>query len=176
MKQGDTAQGVCAPKTFESIFVEYAPAIRNFLYARCGDAARAEDLTQEAFVRLWKNCARVVVEKSKSFLFTVAHNLFLDAVRHDKVVLTYRQKPQHPTAEPEDPQYLLEMEEFKTQLEFTLAQMPEASRVAFMMNRFDGMTYQEIANQLGISKKAVEKRMHKALIELRKLVGKRKNR
>ena len=173
MKPTDLEPGVCAPTIFKEVFLQFAPDIRNFMYAKCGDTARAEDLTQEAFVRLWKNCAKVLKEKSRSFLFTVANNLFLDAVRHDKIVLTHRQNI-HAGNSQEDPQYLLEVEEFKEKLEQTLAEMPEASRVAFMLNRFDGLTYQEIADQLGISKKAVEKRMSKALIEMRKLdIGKK---
>ena len=161
-------EGICAPLIFKKVFLQHAPDLRNFLYARCGDAAQAEDLTQEAFVRLWKNCAKVLQEKSKSFLFSVASNLFTDAVRHEKVVLRYRQEFKKSTSV-ENPQYLMEMEEFKERLERTLARMPEASRVAFMMSRFEGLNYQQIADRLGISKKAVEKRMHRALQDLRQL-------
>ncbi len=164
----ETKPGLCAPNTFQEVFHEYAPELRNFLYARCGDISQAEDLTQEAFVRLWKNCAKVLRSKSRSFLYTVASNLFKDNLRHQQVVLRYKNATDSKVNR-ENPQYLLEMEEFKEQLQRTLAKMPEGSRVAFMMSRFEGLNYQQIADRLGISKKAVEKRMHRALLELKRL-------
>ncbi len=169
-----SAKGICAPQTFKQVFIQHAPDLRNFLYARCGDSARAEDLTQEAFMRLWKNCATIFQEKAKSFLFTVGANLFTDAIRHDKVVLRFKQQVTT-SSNAENPQYLLELKEFKEQLEQTLAQLPEGSRVAFMLSRFDGLSYQQIADKLGISRKAVEKRMHRALLAIKQLTAIRKN-
>ncbi|MEM7514507.1 MAG: sigma-70 family RNA polymerase sigma factor, partial [Bacteroidota bacterium] len=54
-------------------------------------------------------------------------------------------------------------------LEGAIAALPEKNRVVFLMNRIEKLTYQEIADSLGLSVKAIEKRMHKALIELRKI-------
>ena len=66
----------------------------------------------------------------------------------------------------------MEEQEFKNQLEKAIEALPENQREVFLMNRIDKMKYREIAEALGISQKAVEKRMHKALLELRKLTKK----
>ena len=138
------------------------------MYYRTGNAAKAEDLVQEAFVRLWKNCAKVVMEKAKSFLFSVANNLFLDGVKHQKVVLKFQQLGGSSSTN-QSPEYLLEEKEFQQRLENAIQGLTEKQRTVFLLNRIDKMTYKEIAAHLDVSVKAVEKLMHKALVQLRKL-------
>lgn len=128
-------------------------------------SADAADLVQEAFLKLWNNCAKVEESKSKSFLFTIVNNLFIDNYRKGKTQLKIKEnyKPSHT---PETPQYKMEMEEFKEKLENCISTMPTLSKEVFIMHRFDSMKYREIAEYLNISIKAVEKRMHKALLHL----------
>ena len=57
----------------------HARHVRNFLYYKGAKSDEAEDLMQEAFLRLWRECKKVPAEKAKAFLFRVANNLFLDA-------------------------------------------------------------------------------------------------
>lgn len=164
-------QQVCEDATFASIFREQAEGLRNFLYYRCGNIQQAEDLVQEAFSKLWINCAKVGLEKSKSYLFTVAKNLFFNQVEHQKVVLRY-EKDQGTSVTAESPQFILEEKEFAQLLNEAIANLPENQRIVFLMNRIDKKTYKEIAVLLDISVKAVEKRMHKALVALRKVYNK----
>ena len=93
-KQFDT---ICKPKTFEKAYNTHAKDLRNFMYYKCGDIDMAEDFVQDAFVKLWQNCAKVLWEKSKSFLFTVANNLFLNTISHKKVVLAHHKLVTHLT-------------------------------------------------------------------------------
>ncbi len=153
---------------FRKYFTQYSLQLRNFLYYKCGDLQQAEDIMQEAFIRLWDKRKDVPESKVKSFLFTVANNLFLDQVKHQQVVLRFQQKP-HKQINHEHPHYLLEEEEFYQHLQHAINCLPEKSRVVFLMNRIDKLPYREIALRLSISVKAVEKRMHKALIELKKI-------
>lgn len=159
-------KSVCKPEVFESVFNEHAETLRNFMYYKCGDANLAEDFVQESFVKLWKNCAKVVFEKAKSFLFTVANNLFLNDLSHKKVVLKYRSE-QTKDYTNENPEFLLEEKEFMTKLQNAIAALPEKQREVFLLNRIDKKKYKEIADILGISVKAVEKRMSLALKTLR---------
>jgi len=71
---------------------------------------------QDAFGKLWENCAKVVAAKAKSFLFTVANNLFLNQVEHRKVVLKFENRG-HSQQSNITPQFLLEEAEFKKRLE-----------------------------------------------------------
>ncbi len=159
---------VCQEEVFESIFKTHAESLVNFLYYKSGDYPAAEDLMQDSFSKLWKECAKVSLDKSKSFLFTIANNMFLNKVKHKKVVLKFEQRS-HSQFSNETPQYLLEEAEFKNRLELAIAGLPEGQRTVFLMNRIDKMKYKEIAEKLGLSIKAIEKRMHNALKELRKI-------
>lgn len=155
-------------QVFKNLFDQYYEAVRNFLYYKSGDMNLAEDLTQEAFLILWKKRENINPEKAKSYLYTIANNLFLNEIKHQKVVMRFQQRPSNNTNE-ESPQFLMEEDEFKQILEAKISELPEKNRIVFLMNRIEKLTYKEIADRLGLSVKAVEKRMHKALLELRKL-------
>ncbi|MEL6674768.1 MAG: RNA polymerase sigma-70 factor [Bacteroidota bacterium] len=153
---------------FKDLFDQYYEAIRNFLYYKSGNMELSEDLTQEAFLILWKKKDNINPEKVKSYLYTIANNLFLNEIKHQKVVLKFQQQPKS-TSSKESPQYLMEEEEFRKRLELAIAELPEKNRTVFLMNRIEKLTYKEIADRLGLSVKAVEKRMHKALLVLRNI-------
>ena len=70
----------------------------------------------------------------------------------------------------ENPEFILEEKQFKNKLLKAIEDLNETQRVAFLMHRIDGKKYSEIAEELNISVKAVEKRIHLALVELRKTI------
>jgi RNA polymerase sigma-70 factor (ECF subfamily) len=163
-------KSVCEQKHYESIFNTHAETLRNFVYYKCGSQQQAEDIVQEAFIKLWKNCSKVIYTKAKSYLFTVANNMFLNEVAHEKVVLKYKQQTKSKVSN-ETPEFLLRQKEFQEKLQRTIANLPEGQREVFLLNRIDKKTYAEIAEIIGLSVKAVEKRMHKALITMRREIG-----
>ena len=65
----------------------------------------------------------------------------------------------------------MEGKQFKEKLTQSLNQLSEKERIVFLMNRIDNLTYHEIADQLEVSQKTVEKRMHQALKKLNTLLG-----
>ena len=71
------------------------------------------------------------------------------------------------------PQFHMEEQEFGEKLNRILAKLPDGSREVFLMNRIEKIKYDEIAERLGISVKAVEKRMSKALSILRAELGRK---
>jgi RNA polymerase sigma-70 factor (ECF subfamily) len=160
---------VCEEVTYHAVFQEVAPKLRNFLYYRCGEAENAADMVQEAFLRLWQNCAKVLPAQASSWLFKVAENIFFKQKERGKVALKYEWRMAGPEPTYASPQEELEEKEFQQQLEDALAALPDGAREVFLLNRIDGLKYREIAELLGISQKAVEKRMHRALVSLRAL-------
>lgn len=154
------------PEEFKKLFDTLYDGLRKFLYYKSGNMEQAEDLAQESFFILWKKRENIDPEKVKSYLFTIANNLFLNEVKHQKVVLKFQKRPQQ-EASYQTPHYQMEEEEFRQKLENAISSLPEKHRVVFLMNRIEKLTYREIAEKLGLSVKAVEKRMHKALIILR---------
>lgn len=164
----NSLKGICEDIIFANFFKNHAKSLRNYLYYKYGNEEQAEDVTQEAFIKLWENCANVPLDKAKSFLYTVANNTTLNHIAHQKVVLEYSKKSVPKNTDNQSPEFLLEEDQFKTKLQNAIAKLTEAQRTAFLLHRIDGKKYHEIAEILGISVKAVEKRLHGALTELRK--------
>lgn len=162
---------VCEEKTYTSIFKEYAKTLHNYLFFKTGNSALAQDLTQEAFTKLWQNCAAVLPATAQGYVFKTANNLLINQHKHQQVVLKFERLP-HTDRMNQDPEYLLEEQEFKNQLEQAIIALPEKQREVFLLSRVEKKTYKEIASMLGISKQAVEKRMYNALDKLR-LVSKK---
>jgi len=158
---------ICEEHLFTSIFNKYSKSLHDFLYYKFGDQLNPKDKVQEAFIKLWQNCAKVTPDKAKSFVFTTANNLMLNEVAHQKVILKYAQtKPKQYTNE--NPEFLMQENEYMKKLQNALSNLTEAQRTAFMMNRVEGKKFKEIATLLDISTKAVEKRIYGALDKLRK--------
>ena len=147
----------------------HGEALRNFMYYKTGSLSRAEDIAHEAFIKLWENCTKVLFTKVKSYVFTIANNMFLNEIRHNKVVLEFENtgvKPEN-FLKPDDQ---LIQKEFKSNLEQAISSLPDGQREAFLMNRIDKLTYKEIAVFENVSEKAIEKRISKALIFLKSKV------
>lgn len=157
---------VCDEKIFSKIYTDVGKSVWRFIFYKCGDQTQADDLVQEAFIKLWNNCAKVPSQKAKSFLFTVVNNAFLNEVAHKKVILKHA-KLSPSRVDNQSPEFLLEEQQYHKKLQDAIANLSEAQRTAFLLNRIEGKKYAEIAEMLNISVKAVEKRMSQALKSLR---------
>lgn len=163
-------ENICKEAVYEQIYKKHVRSLRNFLFYRFGNLENAEDITQNAFIKLWENCEKIKPSKAKSFLFTTAVNLSLNTIKHQKVVLKYNARP-HKTISNETPEYQMIEDEFYTKIQKTIASLSEKQREAFLLSRIEKMKYKEIALLLNISLKAVEKRIHAALLVMRKEIG-----
>ncbi|MEY3600134.1 MAG: hypothetical protein RLZZ463_911 [Bacteroidota bacterium] len=146
----------CDAQHFSVFYQKHAQSLFRYLYYTFGKEAEAQDISQNVFVKIWEQCHKIDGSKLKSLIYTMARNEALNVIKHQKVVLAFSaHSPQRDDQEFQTPEFLLEQEEFKSKLQ------------VFLMNRIDGMKYQEIADALGISVKTVEKRMHHVLLSLR---------
>ncbi|MBC5841628.1 RNA polymerase sigma-70 factor [Flavobacterium sp. F-380] len=156
-------QSLCEQVNFNEIYLKNVQAATNFAYYKCGDRDAALDIVQDAFAKIWEHCSQIDYHKVKTYLFTTVNNLFLNTIKHQKVVLAYAKDTPNLDRTNQSPEYILEEEEFKVKLQNAIASLSEAQREVFLMNRIDGKKYREIAELLDISQKAVEKRMSGAL-------------
>ena len=164
--QKEIQDNICEEHMFSTIFSKYSKDLHNFLYYKFGEHFNPQDKVQEAFIKLWENCAKVSPLKAKSYVFTIGNNLMLNEAAHQKVVLKYRQhKPK--TSTNENPEFLMEGNQYMEKLQQAISNLTEAQRTAFLMNRIEGKKHKEIAALLNISTKAVEKRIYGALKKLR---------
>ena len=155
---------------FKQVFLRYQARIFRFLCSKLYDSETAEDLLQEVFIRLWENRRNIDENLSlKAYLFTIDNNLALNHIRHQNVVLNHRKQQVAAgnfDLETPSPQMVLESREFDVQLHAAIEGLPEKNRIIFMMSRFDGLSYKEIAEKLNISVKTVESHIGKSLKRL----------
>jgi RNA polymerase sigma-70 factor (ECF subfamily) len=156
---------------FDEIFNNWYDPLRNFIYYKTGDVQVAEDIAQDTFLKIWEKRSQIKKETVKPLLFKIAYNLFINRIQHQKVSFKFAEQSKgektHVAAD-----YELEMAEFDAKLQRALASLDERNRTVFLMNRIEDFTYTQIAEQLGLSVKAVEKRMEKALSFLRLAIDK----
>lgn len=163
----DLFKNVCEEKLFSELFKKHSRELHDFIYYKYGEYIDPKDKVQEAFIKLWDNCKKVPLLKVRSFLFTVVNNLSLNQLKHNKVKLKFQQI-EHTDITNENPEFILEEKEYLIKYEKALSTLTEPQRVAFLLNRTEGKKHREIAELLGISRKAVEKRIYGALEKLRK--------
>jgi RNA polymerase sigma-70 factor (family 1) len=151
---------------FKLIFDEYYDYIRNYLYYLGSDMEIAEDLAQDVFMKLWENKDKVNDITVKPLLFKIAKNLYINSYKRKNLDLKFI-NTKTDSIENESPQYVLEVKEFDQRLQKAISNLPDQCRTFFLLNRIDDLKYQEIAKNFGISVKAVEKQISKAMKLLR---------
>ncbi len=150
---------------FRLLFDRYYGMLFRFFCYRGMEHARAEDMAQDVFVKVWSNRDRIRVDKSiKAYLFTVAGNEINMYLRKKKV------RDAHATEEKASAiSYALPITNFDTRaaIDAAIQALPENQRHVFVLHRYDQLTYKEIAQIQQISIKTVESRMSKALKRLK---------
>jgi len=84
---------VCEEKTYEMLYNKYSQDLYSFMFYKYSNSDKASDSVQESFLKLWNNCSKVSFQKAKSYLFTIANNLFLNDMAHEKVVYNFERLP-----------------------------------------------------------------------------------
>ncbi len=154
---------------FIELFNQMYQPIKNFIYYKVGDIEVAEDIAQDAFTKIWEKRSEMRKETIKSLLYTIAGNLCKNRFEHQQIVFEFANNYKH-KFDSVSPEFELELKEFNDKLQNAIGSLNEKQRTVFLMNRIDGFTYNQIAENLDISVKAVEKRMKNALDGLKKTI------
>lgn len=156
---------LCDSNFFEKIYDEYSDSLYRFLFYKYQDRETAEDITQNVFLKIWENCKKFHLSNFKSLLFTMGNNEFINRLKKNKTQQKYTLHQEQ--IEIESPEFILETQDFDNKLQAVLAKLKPEERQTFLMNRIDKKKYREIAEELDISIKTVEKRIHNVLLFLR---------
>jgi RNA polymerase sigma-70 factor (ECF subfamily) len=155
---------------FEKIFKAYFTALMAFSRKILGDEDDAREVVHQVFINLWERREKIDLSTSlKSYLFTAVSNRSRNVIR-DRKKFSSEEVPEQ--VEQWDVSAELESLELAERIRASISTLPERCRVIFELNRFDGLSYGEIARQLDISKKTVENQMTKALKILREQLAK----
>jgi RNA polymerase sigma-70 factor (family 1) len=148
---------------FESIFKEHYNTLANYAYSILKNKQNAEDVVQDVFVKLWQNSPDVISTPQVKF--------YLVAATKNKCISFLRKESGKTFVQPEDAQLhahadepaRTEQENITLVISKALTALPPQCLAIFKLSRFGKLTYQQIADELGLSVKTVENQMGKAL-------------
>lgn len=127
-----------------------------------GDSDMAEDVVQECFATLWEKLeAGLAVANRRAYLYMTVRNRCLDQLRR-KGMQTESLKP-YDTYGIIDDDDAQERSQIEARLWTAIDSLPEKCREVFLMSKRDGLKYEEIATELGISENTVRNQISKAL-------------
>lgn len=147
------------------VYTDSYAELTRFLRRLCGDAALAEDLAQEAGVRLVATMRREHIENPRAFLFHVAANLARDHLRRQLVAEQHAGTREEYEPAPGADQVAAVREEVALVAK-ALADLPTRARAVLQLARIEGYSQKEIAARLGIKPKTVENHLTRALAQL----------
>ncbi|WP_257005627.1 RNA polymerase sigma-70 factor [Tannerella forsythia] len=132
------------------------------------DPETSEDIVQETFLKIWKNRKTIDIRLSfRNFLLTSVRNSCTDYLRKESITTKYTTDQVELPSVSMSPEDFYTLSELETLLRQALEKLSSDVREVFEMNRFNGLTYREIATRLELSPKTIEARMSKALKTLR---------
>lgn len=158
-------------KAFEILFLNYQPRLIYFLNGFIKDNEKSRDIAQDIFLSIWKNRQNLSEIKSfKAYVFKMAKNAICNYYDHsvvnDKFVVDQLSRPSS-SLDTEETLYANQLEEL---INIAVSQMPPKRKQIFQMSRIDGLSNEEISEQLNISKRTVENHLTAALADLRKVI------
>lgn len=148
---------------FEALYKRYARDLYRFAFYLCGNHAEAEDIVSETFVRAWNAPVRIRVPTAKAYLFAIARNCFLQRARQAWRYTELDEELRDPS---QGPQARAEQKGDLTRVLHALRALPEADRSALLMCALEEMSYQEIAEAMGLTVPAVKTKIHRARLKL----------
>lgn len=155
------------PAAFEELFRSHFTGLMRYAERILGDTEQAREIAQELFLHLWAKESPFPLSGSlKSYLFTAIHNRCLNHLRHLKVREQHQefvrtQWDQNPISTYFPDPFL------EAKITHAIEELPDQCRRVFRMSRYQFLKNAEIAVELGISVKAVEKQIGRALKYLR---------
>lgn len=163
-------------QALDRLYDEHAGALRRFIAVRVAGNFDVEDLVQEVYARLARMDA--VPQKlppgrrsTRAFLLTVANRLVIDRERHRGVRREHDERlrllqDQHDAGFPSPESIILARGDLDA-VASAIEELKPRWRRAFVLNRFNNMSYSEVAKAMDVSTKTVEKYIGKALLRLR---------
>jgi RNA polymerase sigma-70 factor (ECF subfamily) len=168
------------PGAFEQLVVQYQHRLVAVMNHLIGNAAEAEDLAQEVFLRVYRARKKYRARsKFSTWLFTIANNLALNCLRsrqrqpvvplavHDSGPLGPRPAEQLAHDRSGGPTHQLQQQELAAVIRAALDGLNERQRMAVVLNKFEDMNYAEIAEVMNLTTKAVKSLLSRARMNLR---------
>ncbi len=166
-------------KSLEILIKRYLKPVYSFTYRYVGNTQETEDITQEVFVRAWRNLKKFDRERSfKTWIFSIAKNASIDFLKKKKTVpFTELENEERESVldriiDPSPlPNELLERKDLMGMLAKAIGKLLPKYRKTLLLRHNDDLTFREISETTGESLNTVKSRYRRAVIMLKKLLG-----
>lgn len=153
---------------FEEIFRLHYKMLCNAANKILNDRDAAEDVVQDVFLKFWSKRENInIIHSVKSYLYRATINTSLNYLESNKKIIRLKDTEHSSESLTINAGEELSHKELKSKIDEAMDQLPPKCKVVFVLSRYEGMKYQQIADHLGISIKTVENQMGKALKMLR---------
>lgn len=148
-------------KEYNQCVNQYADNVYRFIVKNLRHEEDARDIVQSAFEKLWRNREMVETEKSKSYLFTVAYNQMIDHIRKNKRIQLQDDFSEDSRTAQQGNSNL------KKALMAALNRLNETQKSLVMLKDYEGYSYEEIGQIMGLNESQVKVYLHRARLILR---------
>lgn len=161
-------------EAYRELFTKFAPRVLQYARRLVGSEARAQELTQDVFVQVYRFRLRYRPEaRFATWLFTIATNLSLNELRRPERHLRVdlwdrkddepdREGPPLPDPQAVDPEAGAASRELARALEAAIAELPPKQRAALLLSRIDGLAYRDVGEVMGCTEGAVKALLFRA--------------
>jgi RNA polymerase sigma-70 factor (ECF subfamily) len=155
---------------YQELFERYAPRIYKFSLSYLKNEQDAEGLVQDVFLKIWEKREKLDSTKNiKAFIFKIAINTIYDLIRRKNIEHAFRDFTQVQENQQSDTTWhAVIWEEMQINLDELIKKMPEQRRRIFQLSREKGLSNDEIAKELNLSKRTVENQLYRAIAFLKK--------
>lgn len=170
---------------FKQLYDSHSPRVHNLLLRLVGNRDDADELTQDVFLSLWKHAQSLRGEsKLSTWLYRVSVNKVINFKKRGGLFFQIKQIfsleadeesiiDRLPAPAADSPDRQLQMREAQTQLVDLLGTLPQRQREVYLLHKLEGLSYNEIAEDLHVTLGTVESLMHRAKGNLQKMMVKR---
>ncbi|MDP1802844.1 MAG: RNA polymerase sigma-70 factor [Bacteroidota bacterium] len=150
---------------FEDLFISNYNTMCNIARNIIKDSDGAQDIVQEVFIKLWdKKTALLEISNVKGYLFRATTNASINYLSQNKKIISLETSGVTLSINPDE---TITTKELEAKIQYALDRLPPKCKAIFILSRFEGMKYAEIAEHLDISEKTVKNQMLIALNKMR---------
>jgi RNA polymerase sigma-70 factor (ECF subfamily) len=144
---------------------DYSDGIFRFMLKNIRNEAKARDIVQDTYEKLWIKVSEVTAGKVKSYLFTTAYHTMIDMLRKESRITSFESEKHD---RPEQEQHQPGLQEL---LEDAVNRLPEDQRSVIMLRDYEGYSYEEISDITGLSESQVKVYIFRGRMFLKNYIG-----
>ena len=156
-------------KDYNNCVSLHADSVYRFIVKNLRHEEDAKDVVQTAYEKLWRNRNEVEVEKSKSYLFTIAYNSMIDHIRKVKRIYLKEAFEENASVSYKT------VNNAKAILEEALSKLSDTQRSLVLLKDYEGYNYEEIGKITGLNSSQVKVYLHRARLQLKEYIVKVEN-